>query len=234
MADSPSEGLRAAGATPGHTGESSCDPPCVAGPDARAVHALPRGTCVRALLRALLVPLAVAAVWVRAREGGVRVRLERAGTAVTAQQGFNHTHNERGLEEELGAQQGRLESHKRRRLEAEAMDVQAGGKGQGKAGEEPFLCPEDRDLFARALATRPAGGTPRIAFLLLCRGPLPLAPSGPRSWKDARTDSPCTCTQEEGFQYNDNNTPAVFQGRQIPSKVSYRKPQGALGNVGRG
>jgi len=62
----PSLGRWAMGDTPGHTEGSSCGPaPCAAGPEARATHALPRGTCVSALLLALLVPLAVAAAWVR-------------------------------------------------------------------------------------------------------------------------------------------------------------------------
>jgi len=90
--------------------------------------------------------------------------------------------------------------------EKENRDGQGGGKegaqgaGEGKSetegGEvEPLLCPEDEDLFARAVAMGPASGTPRVAFLFLVRGPLPLGPSG-RSFLTGslKSTSPSTST----------------------------------------
>jgi len=213
---------------------------CPTGPSASPWSRRP---CLKAFLLALLVPLAAAGVWTQGWGGqsalaggpGLALRLQQGRTRTHTHthtqshtrshtQGHTPTYKGRRLAEVLGALEGRPHTPERRRLEGEESfpsPLQEGGGG-GKEEEEALLCPEDKELFARAAATGPASSTPpRVAFLFLVRGPLPLAPLWAKFFEGRNQDQFSVYLHtEEGFQYSDKDTPEVFRGRQIPSKVS--------------
>jgi len=102
---------------------------------------------------------------------------------------------------------------------------QGPGKGRNKA-EAPLLCPEDEDLFAKALAIEPARGAPRVAFLFLVRGPS-LAPVWEKFFHgQPRELFSIYIHASSGSKGDEKGLPEVFQGRRIPSKVGLRVTQG--------
>lgn len=117
---------------------------------------------------------------------------------------------------------GEREVHSKSGGEGETMRTLGAQKQEeGKNGtqEEPGLCPEDEDLFVRALATI-RDGPPKIAFLFLVRGPLPLAALWAKFFEGHTGRFSIYIHTAVGFTYNESHIPSVFRGRQVPSKVS--------------
>lgn len=131
-------------------------------------------------------------------------------------------------------------------LQSEAQG-QSPGKGQGagaQAQEKPeqvvheipgqagpgHVITDDKALFRRALGVTQSGG-PRIAFLFMVRGPLPLAPLWARFFAGKEGKYAVYIHTMEGFKYKQNDIPAMFRRRQIHSKVSQRAREGVSESV---
>lgn len=89
---------------------------------------------------------------------------------------------------------------------------------------------EDKALFARALEVGqgPPSGPPKVAFMFLVKGPLPLAPLWERFFAGNQGRFSIYIHTALEYQYGPHELPPVFRGRQIPSKVREGRASSAL------
>lgn len=216
--ENPAEGslgVRTSREPPDHPGNAAPG-------QSRAARASFRRTGLHHLIVAVLVLLVGFVLLLQAGERFVRVLVERSGTGIAgeSQQGPSRPQRGRRLAEMV---EGPLPRARHKWPSAEA-----GGSGQNaKEDRGPLLDSEDRELFAQALATKPAGSTPRIAFLFLARGPLPLARVWAKFFAGHGDLFSVYIHTEPGYQFRDQDIPEVFRGRQIRSMVS--KPKAPCG-----
>eukprot|EP00271_Cylindrocystis_brebissonii_P017434 TRINITY_DN4539_c0_g1_i2.p1 TRINITY_DN4539_c0_g1~~TRINITY_DN4539_c0_g1_i2.p1 ORF type:complete len:597 (-),score=34.01 TRINITY_DN4539_c0_g1_i2:57-1847(-) len=106
---------------------------------------------------------------------------------------------------------------------AQAGDGSDGRKASSAAIRGPGEAEPDEELFARALAVdswgRSSAGIPKIAFLFITRGPLPLAPLWTRFFRGNEVKFSIHVHTEPSYDEKefDSNVPPVFRGRRIQS-----------------
>lgn len=141
-------------------------------------------------------------------QSGGQSGTQQEGASVSQEQSGAQQDGASAVQERSGTQQ-----------DGAAAPQEPQGMQQESQNRGPWLCPEDENLFTRAVAT-PPNGAPRIAFLFLVRGPLPLAPLWARFFEGPEDRFSIYIHTAVGFKYNDSDIPPVFRGRQVPSQVS--------------